>query len=1571
AEERRLPVRAVLLGSAVNNDGKSAALTAPNPAAHTALLLEAWSNAGVRPEDIGYIEAHGTGTYLGDPIEIAGIRDAFVGSDVAPQTVAIGSVKGNVGHLADGGAGVSGLLKLVYGIQRQTIPPTVHFDVPNTNIDFSQTPVFVVDEEIAWPQNKEGRAMIGGVSSFGFQGTNCHVVVGPAPTSAASSDSEAPFFWPVSASTDEALRETIRRHVRFLEAQVVDVRAGSFTLSMGRRHLPCRVLFFARSQAELLRELLTSLKSDELQTTVPEALWQDANERETLRGYVEGKVDSLAPLFDGKEQARISLPATAWNHRRHWLSTRRKGTSRTSDPAVSQAVTLEQVSSLFREVLSSEDVDDSLGFLELGGNSLLATLVIAKLRARFGVELSIRDFFQDSSVKGVLNSIASRSGISNASAPHRLEPRPSFIPLSFSQERLWYLHQLNPGLGVYNLPGIVKVKGPLGVQQVRDALSVLVSRHASFRTVFTVVDGAAQQTLRDSQGDVLTVVDLHDRPLSDALTLFREGIARPFDLEKGPLLRALLARCADETSLLLINTHHIVSDGASVRILVKELSALLGSHPLTSNADAVDYPDFSVWQRSPVSVARIGKQLLFWRSYLADAPATSELPTDFPRPSEQSFRGATHEYALPSTACTRLLSMAKAEGLTPFMAMLSVFRLTLGWWTEQDDFLLGTPVSNRTIAEVENIVGYFANTVTLRLKGSKFATLRDLFRDTSETCLHAFSNQDVPFEQVVADLHPMRDLSRQPLFQLNFAYEESTLEGVQIGPYWVEPVALDSEFTKFDLTFTMVRQSSGDVRVIVEYSSDLFEKATIDRFFSSFGHAMSCFTEPLANPAAFSPLPEVETKHLLLLGQGAKMLPGPAYLSAIGALLRKKPDVVWVRDTKGSSYTGRDLLQKIGDISGALEKHTRPGDAVGICLERTADLVAAVLAVLSTGRVYVPIEPEWPEKRTKFVEKDAGLRLVLVDRGGSRSWSTPTERVDQIPTTKTAPLFESIASDRPAYIIYTSGSTGNPKGVLIAHSQLQNYLDGCLATYPRGEGPSVVHSSIAFDLTLTSMFVPFLLERPILLVAGGLDDLANTILASSAISLLKLTPSHIVALSPLLEGEPTCRIGVVIVGGEALEASHVSSLRQWAGAVPMFNEYGPTETTVGCIVHETVVAQGRSVPIGKPMPNTTAYVLDRAMRLRPEGLVGDLWIGGSGVGVGYFGRPDLTGERFLGNPFGEGRIYKTGDRAQWKDGLLHFRGREDRQAKVNGFRIELEEIESVLTRVEGVDRAIVTARDGLEAYLLPSEAWLKRPENKLERVRWSSVFDTTYAVVSEESEDAFNITGWNDSYDNAPLPKEAMIEWRDETLARIRGLGGRSILEIGCGTGILLFPLSAHCDRYTGVDFSLQALASIDNTGRPSNVALHHRPAHDLRDLVGDTVVLNSVLQYFPSSRYLDEVLRAGIASAAKGGHFLIGDVRHAGLLDVFAASVLQHRTGTPPTVDEIAQYCEEESELVVHPAYFFDLPSRFDRVKHVEVMPKLCVADNELTRFRYDVVLHLDAAPTLLPGRVERWSSF
>jgi amino acid adenylation domain-containing protein len=974
-----------------------------------------------------------------------------------------------------------------------------------------------------------------------------------------------------------------------------------------------------------------------------------------------------------------------------------------------RTATEEVLCGIFAEVLRLERVGVEESFFSLGGHSLLAMRVASRVRQTLGVELPLRTIFEAPAVAG----LAARIGALQADGkdarvpPLVATPRDgSALPLSFAQQRLWFIDQLEPGSAAYNVRYALRLRGLFDPAVLERSLTEIVRRHETLRTVFATVDGEPVQVVLDVAPLLLPVMDLRslyvESRQAEILRLAREEAVRPFDLAGGPLLRASVARLGEAEWGVLFTMHHIVSDGWSTGVLIREVSELYdalaeGREPVLPELP-VQYADYAAWQRSWLTGETLEAELGWWRASLAGAPPLLELPTDRPRPQAQDPRGASVRVSLPREVSDELRALSHREGATAFMTLLATWQLLLSRYSGQEDVSVGTPIAGRTRLETEPLIGFFVNTLVLRTDLSGEPTFRDLLGRVRETTLGAHQHQEIPFERLVEELAPERSLAHTPLFQAMFVFDDDERGGLRMGELEMEPLAVGgAESAKFDLTLGLTEFEEGYLGSL-SYRSELWERATMERMAEHFARLVEAgVADPRRPVTEVSILGEAERERLLV-GWNATEAGYPAgdlvhELFAAQAL--RTPDAVALAfGAEETTYAGLDAAAN--RLARLLRRRgVGPESRVGIFLERRPELLVAMLGVLKTGGAYVPLDPAYPSERLGYMVEDSAVALVLTTSGlADRIAGVVVVDLNAVAAESegepaTAPE-TGVGPENLSHVIFTSGSTGRPKGVMIRHASTAVLMHWMRENVSDEERSSVLWStSINFDVSVAEVFGTLCWGGKLVLVENALS-LATV---ERAIVYASMVPTAAAEL--LRMGAIPASVKTLNLGGEALTNELAQALYATGTVEKVGNLYGPTEDTTYS-TYSLVEKGAAQVLVGRPVANTQAYVLDRHMEPVPTGVVGELYLAGEGTARGYASRSELTAERFVPNPFGVAgsRMYRVMDRVRRRaDGELEYFGRTDFQVKVRGFRIEPGEIEVVLERHERVHEAVVVARE--------------------------------------------------------------------------------------------------------------------------------------------------------------------------------------------------------------------------------------------------------------------------------------
>ncbi|NRN20416.1 non-ribosomal peptide synthetase [Serratia marcescens] len=965
------------------------------------------------------------------------------------------------------------------------------------------------------------------------------------------------------------------------------------------------------------------------------------------------------------------------------------------------------LAAIWRELLGVERVGRYDHFFELGGHSLMAVRLANRVQ-QAGWQLPLQALF----ASPVLHVLAQALEVAPAQEPLPILPvaRDGDLPLSFAQQRLWFLTQLEGMSETYHIPLALRLHGRLDRQALQHSLDVLYARHESLRSRFITREDRPQVQILPANGLPLAFHDLRRHP-AQADTLCRQAATQPFDLTQGPLVRAALIRLADEEHLFLLTCHHIISDGWSTGILLRDLGALYGALR-RGDADPLpplplQYPDYAAWQRRYLTPERLAAQAQYWRETLIGAPALLTLPTDRPRPTVQSFSGGEVPIAIDAELTQALRQFSRQHGGTLFMTVLAAWSLVLARMAGQQELVIGTPEANRGRLETESLVGFFVSTLALRIDLRDDPDLPTLIARIRHTVLTAQENRDLPFEQVVELVNPPRHLGYTPLFQVMLAWQDGSVRDIPLPGLQAELAGLEYSAAKFDLTLDLADTGEG-ISGTLNFATALFDRATAERYGVYLVQALRAMT--LNSPRSVSHidlLPPAEREHLLHgWNRTERDYPLDQTLAALfEQQVRRTPDATaLVSGAESLSYA--QLNARANRLAHALiARGVGPDSRVAVCAERGLNMVTALFGILKAGGAYVPLDPAYPGERLQYILQDADPVLLLADAAGRAALGEPA--TPQLALEAALP--ETLSAENPApraqashlaYVIYTSGSTGKPKGAMNEHRGVVNRLVWMQEAYGLTAADTVLQKTpFGFDVSVWEFFWPLMAGARLVMAKpeGHKDpDYLSRAIEQYGVTTLHFVPSMLQSF--LADGQAATRCGQVVrvmCSGEALPATLVAEFYRRLPQAELHNLYGPTEAAVDVTAwHCSREAERVSVPIGRPIANTRIYLLDERGQPVPLGAVGELYIGGVQVARGYLNRPELTAERFLADPFAPGgRMYRTGDVARYlANGDIEYLGRNDQQVKIRGFRIECGEIEAALATHPAVREAVVDAR---------------------------------------------------------------------------------------------------------------------------------------------------------------------------------------------------------------------------------------------------------------------------------------
>ncbi|WP_068776051.1 non-ribosomal peptide synthetase [Paenibacillus sp. FJAT-26967] len=1467
AQEDGDPIYAVIKGSAMNQDGSSVGITAPNALAQEDVIARAWQDADIDPETVTYMEAHGTGTSLGDPIEIDGLTRAFRRYTDKRQFCAIGSLKTNIGHL-DHAAGIAGLLKSILSLVHKQLPPTLHYRSPNRNISFVDSPVYVNDELTPWVTDGEARRC--GVSAFGMSGTNCHVVLEEAPPGMPSGRSDRAELFCLSAHSMTALerlvllmRDWALQHRGDESSSLADL---CYTLAVGRGAHRYRLAITVSGWEELAETLRAVAESGLTGLTLPNVRFGTVdsdtagnirqqpvlNEREMGvqelgQRYVGGyEIDWKAVYRDrGQRRQRLPLPTYPFDSHRCWVedaiagaalhtpfaawsgyslvgdipeelgqemnetfarwqaaleqsggktSQRRRGVALTGERS---GLKWEQhAADAWGELLGYDELPANAGFYELGGDSIIALKIVNRLSELAGVRIQVADLLRHADLPSFTALIERRLRESGAATAQRtnaghdeqgaaagnggheanighdgqaadgdcdgtrsdgeyvgpltgqaseslsgdtMEPIPKaapqeHYPVSSPQKRMYLQQQAMPDDRSYNLPESLHLDGAVDADRLEAVLQTIIERHETLRTTFQVIDGEIRQRIHASVPFRLIRMEADEAEADGVL----RSLFRPFRLDTAPLLRAVLLTLGPERHVLFLDMHHIASDGMSAGILLSDLMTLYQGDslpPLT-----LQYKDYAVWQESrPLC----GNAERYWREQcLGDWPLLT-LPADAPRPPVKSNRGETFDVYVEASLTAAVRSLAAESGATPFMVLLSAYYTFLAHYTGAEDIAIGTPIAGRNRRELEAIAGMFTGTLALRAYPRADKPFRAFLSEVKEIATGAYAHADYPFEEI-AQWIDRRDASRSPLFDTMFIMQNLSIPNASSAGLSYRHHRFEHGTAKYDLMIQAV-EDGAELRLVVEYNTDLFRRATAERFMRHYVQLLRSVTlRPDAALGAAEMLTEEERLQILALGRRDADFPPPRCLHECFKEQAEAVPGLPAVSCRGESMTYRELDRRTDALARTLRtKGVGRGSVVGIMAERSIPMLTAMLAVMKAGGAYMPVDPHYPGERIRYMLEDSGAELVFTD--GARTGAAAVVPASlQVLDIADETLFSSVddsasvwpqdAGD-PMYVIYTSGSTGQPKGVIVPHRSFYNFGHSFKTLFDGQYGERdrcLSLTNISFDVSVAELFMPLmfgactvLYPEPKLLDPRRIAE----VIAEERITFAYLPPSLLKEVARILEqSAPEITLNKMLVGVEPIKDETLELYTKLNPEIRIINGYGPTEATVcsNMYAYKPGAYLGGYVPIGRPMHNVEIYIFGYGGQLAPMSAAGELYIAGSGLADGYVNKPDMTAERFLPHPYHEGRfMYRTGDIAKWlPDGNVMYVDRADQQVKIRGVRIEMNEVRSQLISLPEVEDAVVVVHEQsngdkeLCAYVvasdkIPSREWRRKLKEKL------------------------------------------------------------------------------------------------------------------------------------------------------------------------------------------------------------------------------------------------------------------
>ncbi|MEO6230170.1 MAG: amino acid adenylation domain-containing protein [Ferruginibacter sp.] len=1261
---------------------------------------------------------------------------------------------------------------------------------------------------------------------------------------------------------------------------------------------------------------------------------------------------------------------------------------------------------LWQDLLNIERVGVNDNFFVLGGHSLLAMRLVSLIRKELELDIPIKTIFTYSTIATLSAQLQSVSNVKET-PDVTVQVRPAFIPLSFSQERLWYIDRLE-GSVQYHMPAVLRLTGTINKAALAHTLISIISRHEVLRSVMIEKDGKPFQEVMEASHWKLIIQD-GSRFQTDPAGLvdFIEQLKTvPFDLSKDYMLRAHLIVLSESEHLLMVNMHHIAADGWSISILVNEVVTLYNAfengnlQPLPPLP--LQYADYALWQRNYLEGKRMESGIAYWKSSL-EGVAPLQLPTDFARPAIQTSRGSFAGFDIPLELTDQLYTLSNAQNATLFMTLLAAFKVLLYRYSGQQDICVGSPIANRPQQELEGLIGFFINTLALRSNLQGNLSFIECLQQVKQTTLKAYEHQVVPFEKVVEEVAKERDNSRSPLFQVLFVLQNTPeVKNINLGNLTLSEQPFSQNTAKFELSLYVTETKNG-LHGSIEYNTDLYRLETIEHMIAHYTQLLAAVVaQPKTSISILPMLNESEINYLLhdLNNTGVKYPGNKTIIDLIEEQVATTPHstaIIFENET----LTYAELNERANQLAHHLKSlGVQEETLVPVCMERGINMMVGILGILKSGASYVPIDREYPAERINYMLQDTAAKFVVTSKQSRSSIAQQNITINiisidedwvTISANSRANLPVSILPGQLAYVIYTSGSTGKPKGVLIEHGNVYAFICWCRDEF-RGSPFNIVYAgtSYCFDLSVFEFFYPLSIGKTIRIIESGLE--IENYLHLDKLVMINTVPA--VVRNLLSDETDLSNVSVINMAGEPIPAEVVRSLD--TDRIEVRNLYGPTEDTT----YSTVYRLKNELPItiGKPIANTTIYIFDKEGGLAPAGVPGELCLAGAGVARGYLNQSALTEEKFIKNPFtkNEGdRIYKTGDLAKWlPDGNLDYIGRIDNQVKIRGYRIELGEVETAMNKLEEVTTScVVTRKDASAAvsligYYVPDRQMIKVKELELYTqmvAGWKELYETEYikTEVNDDVDHEFNIIGWKDSFTGNPIPAKQMKEWLKDITRTVLARDPGHVLEIGSGTGLVFFQLAGKVKKYIGTDFSQSSVNLVtDQVSKElrdyGEAEFHVAAAHEVTLKEGeqvDTVLMNSIVQYFPGEDYLTDVIGKSIDFLNGHGRIIIGDVRDNRLLELFKGRLQLQKMQESANVNEfkwvVQQETLKEEELCLAPEYFYQLQSKFPSITHVELKWKQVDFVNELSLYRYTVILFVGMHLPVIKPTWKNWDSF
>ncbi|MEK4044428.1 amino acid adenylation domain-containing protein [Paenibacillus sp. FSL H8-0048] len=1365
-------IYAVIKGSAINQDGNSNGITAPSTAAQEDVILRALKDARVHPETLSFIEAHGTGTPLGDPVEVDGIIKAFSKYTARKQFCAIGSVKSNVGHL-DSAAGITGLIKAALSVNHKILPPSIHFERPNRNIRFQESPVFVNTDLLRFEEDALIRC---GVSSFGLSGTNSHIILESYKNRVSSHVNSGNEIFTLSAKNVNSLKQLVRSFANYINVnQCASIEDICYTVNTGRGHYTNRLALIVTGINDLSAQLELLSGLDDLwlcndmgmfyQTSADSQAEKGKNswitytenrlkeylspnlsqyEKENIlkllcKDYIAGADIAWEKLYRQHRYKIAGLPVYPFARERSWFkleqpihvtrNQRSIGTDSTSFAAnVAANVRLlgrdsglysdmeRLVASAWANVLGYQEIDINRDLYTAGGDSIHAARIANFLEEPIGRKIEVSDVLRYPTV-AEFSMISGQPEISAVAKSDILPAEKKDVyPLSAAQKRLLLLYKLDEESLAYNLPVSLVIEGSLDSERLNRAIVKVIDNHEVFRTTFEMQEGKWVQRIHENFDFRLQYVA---DPVQDIEKIISDFIM-PFNLEKGPLFRAMVIKREDSKHIFVMDCHHIVSDGTTMGILAQEIIDGYIGAPV--NKPELQYKDYAEWHNRRLESEDISRQRKYWLDIFGDGNLPQLLlPLDKNRPEIQTYKGSRLNCRINQELAEGLKDLSLQTGSTLYMVMLAAYNVLLYKYTNQQDIIIGSPVTGRSHVKLENMMGVFINSLPMRNYPSGDKKFIDFLLEVKENVMKAYSNQECQFEDLVDRLALKRDLSRSPLFDTMFIMQNMKKQPIGITDLKISEFEMEHKFSKYDLTLEAMEEA-GVISMSLEYATDLFSRDFIEKMAGHYIHIIREIVAASSIQIADIDMLGAKEKELLLshsAGHTGKYKPGLTLNSGFEQQVQLHADQIALVSEEGS-LTYQELNHYANRIAGLLlSEQVGPNEPVLVLMNKSIHAIASILGILKAGGAYVPLDPAYPLQRLAYMTKHSGSKFIITEHEhleealtlsmndklailnvtGSEP-ASPTDRMYS-----RADLADHSPDNHPQsnhyadlmYIMYTSGSTGQPKGVMVTHSNVDNFITWATVhnRITRTDKMMLV-SSISFDISVFEIFGALLNGAELHLMSPKLlrDSRAFIdYLEDKGITIWHSVPSLMNQMLAAFKSGPSInakleKVRKVMLGGEVWSTEMAKEIAVCFKKAEILNMYGPTEATIwisSYTIPRDKLDTMNKIPIGRPVNNNQILILDQDMNLCAAGIPGEIYMCGANITNGYYKAEDQSRQAFLTGK-ADSLMYKSCDVGKYlPDGNIEYLGRKDGMVKIRGYRVETGEIENALMKHPAVD----------------------------------------------------------------------------------------------------------------------------------------------------------------------------------------------------------------------------------------------------------------------------------------------